>query len=180
MVNIETINEIRPRLETEFDPGPFVARTEAIAKAYDWGRELHAGQLRLSGEPYFETHCGWVGGFLDKLVKNEAWTIAGLLHDSNEDQGENLEAIREKFPGKLGDEIAYIVDGVTKISNPGMVDRVKLKPCVKSLNFVIQVSFWSSWQTKVIIYLPYNTCPNISAAKKQPKPSGLMENWPVF
>jgi len=118
MVNIETINEIRPRLETEFDPGPFVARTEAIAKAYDWGRELHAGQLRLSGEPYFETHCGWVGGFLDKLVKNEAWTIAGLLHDSNEDQGENLEAIREKFPGKLGDEIAYIVDGVTKISNP--------------------------------------------------------------
>jgi GTP diphosphokinase / guanosine-3',5'-bis(diphosphate) 3'-diphosphatase len=118
MVQVAKITEIRPRLENEFEPGPFIARTEAIAKAYEWGKELHAGQLRLSGEPYFETHCGWVGGFLDKLVKNEAWTIAGLLHDTIEDRGESLDIIRNKFPGKLGDEIAYIVDGVTKISNP--------------------------------------------------------------
>ena len=42
-------------------------------------------QTRLSGEPYFETHCVWVGAFLERLVHNEAWTIAGLLHDAAKD-----------------------------------------------------------------------------------------------
>jgi len=105
-------------MANEFEPGEFVARTEAIAQAYQWGKELHSGQTRLSGEPYFETHCAWVGSFLDQLVGNEAWTIAGLLHDSVEDIGESLDKIREKFPGPLGEEVAQIVDGVTKISNP--------------------------------------------------------------
>ncbi len=118
MVEIKPIREIRPKLDDEFHPGEFKPRTPAIAEAYRWGQELHAGQSRLSGEPYFETHCAWVAGFIDKLVGNEAWTIAALLHDSIEDQGETLEQIKAKFPGQLGEEVAYIVDGVTKISNP--------------------------------------------------------------
>jgi GTP diphosphokinase / guanosine-3',5'-bis(diphosphate) 3'-diphosphatase len=117
-VNTETIQDIRPRLASEFNPGAFVARTEAIAEAYRWGQILHAGQKRLSQEPYFETHCAWVGSFLDQLVGNEAWTIAGLLHDSVEDSGESLDKIRARFPGPLGEEVAHIVDGVTKISQP--------------------------------------------------------------
>lgn len=117
-IRIDKIEEIRPRLSQEFEPGEFVPRTEAIAEAYRWGKELHAGQVRLSGEPYFETHCVWVAAFLDNLVQNEAWTIAGLLHDAVEDKGESLDKIREKFPGPLGEEVAQIVDGVTKISNP--------------------------------------------------------------
>lgn len=118
MVRIEKIKEIRPRLLDEFNLKEFVPRTPAIAEAYRWGKELHAGQMRLSGEPYFETHCAWVGAFLDKLVENEAWTIAGLLHDSVEDSGESLERIREHFPGALGEQVAFIVDGVTKLSAP--------------------------------------------------------------
>jgi guanosine-3',5'-bis(diphosphate) 3'-pyrophosphohydrolase len=118
IVRVETIKEIRPRLTTVFDYNKFEARTPAIAEAYNWGKELHAGQKRLSGEPYFETHCGWVGAYLDKLVGNEAWTIAGLLHDSVEDKGESLDRIRDLFPGPLGIEVAHIVDGVTKLSNP--------------------------------------------------------------
>jgi (p)ppGpp synthase/HD superfamily hydrolase len=89
-----------------------------MAEAYRWGQEVHAGQTRMSGEPYFETHCVWVGAYLDKLVGDEAWTIAGLLHDAVEDSGESLDQIREKFPGPLGEEVAQIVDGVTKISSP--------------------------------------------------------------
>ena len=118
MVQIEKVREIRPKMAGEFDPGRFVARTPAIAEAYRWGQELHAGQKRLSGEPYFETHCGWIAAFLDNLVGNEAWTIAGLLHDAVEDKGESFERIREKFPGTLGEQVAFIVDGVTKLSNP--------------------------------------------------------------
>ena len=59
-----------------------------------------------------------MGAFLDNLIGNEAWTIAGLLHDSIEDHGGSLEKIKEKFPGSLGEEIAHLVDGVTKLSNP--------------------------------------------------------------
>ncbi len=118
MVSIAEVHEIRPKLQSEFSDIKFEPRTENIAEAYRWGQQLHAGQTRLSGEPFFETHCAWVGAFLDKLVGKEAWTIAGLLHDTVEDSGESLERITQKFPGTLGEEVAHIVDGVTKLSNP--------------------------------------------------------------
>ncbi len=118
MVNITEVKEIRPAFKSEFNITEFIPRTQNIAEAYRWGQQLHSGQKRLSGDPYFETHCAWVGGFLDQLVANEAWTIAGLLHDSVEDSGESLDRIRQKFPGELGKEVAHIVDGVTKLSNP--------------------------------------------------------------
>ncbi len=118
MVRIESVEKIRPEFDPIFDPKKFVPRTKAIEAAYLWGKELHAGQLRLSGEPYFDTHCVWVANFIDHLVENEAWTIAALLHDSVEDQDSDFDQIRERFPGVLGEEVAHIVDGVTKISNP--------------------------------------------------------------
>lgn len=119
MVEVEFVHEIRPKIVDEFSIlGDFVPRTPAIARAYDLGKDLHKGQMRLSGEPYFETHCVWIAQFMDRLVENEAWTIASLLHDAVEDQGESLEAIQEMFPGILGKHIAYLVDGVTKMSNP--------------------------------------------------------------
>lgn len=114
-VVITPIDTLRPNLPDNIGLGAFIPRTKYIADAYQWGMELHAGQTRLSGEPYFETHCVWVANLIDHLVKQEAWTIAALLHDSVEDQGNRLNDIRQRFPGKLGDEAAYIVDGVTKL-----------------------------------------------------------------
>ena len=116
MVKIQNVDNIRPQLTDEFQLGEFKPRTDAIARAYQIGAELHAGQKRLSGEPFFETHCVWIANFLEHLVENEAWTIAALLHDTVEDRGGSLALIREAFPGSLGDEVAYIVDGVTKLS----------------------------------------------------------------
>ncbi len=118
MVTIHRISETRPDLTAEFNTGPFAARTNNIAIAFDWGQKVHAGQKRLSGEPYFETHCAWVASLVDKLAGNEAWTIAALLHDAIEDQDESLEKIHSLFPGSLGKEVAFLVDGVTKISQP--------------------------------------------------------------
>ncbi len=118
MAKICYVDNIRPDFLRELNIGEFSPRTDAIAAAYQWGHEMHAGQLRMSGEPYFETHCAWVANFIDKLVANEAWTIAALLHDSVEDSGSSLDAIKERFPGPLGEEVAYIVDGVTKLSAP--------------------------------------------------------------
>ncbi|MEE4195137.1 MAG: HD domain-containing protein [Anaerolineae bacterium] len=105
----------RYNLIKEFKLDEFVPRTEAIAQAYEWGSQIHAGQKRLTGEPYFETHCGWVGNLVDQMAQNEAWTIAALLHDAIEDQNVSLEDIRKKFPGILGESIAPLVDGVTKL-----------------------------------------------------------------
>src|SRR5450830_423141 len=118
MVEVEQIYEIRPRIADEFQVGSFEPRTEAMQRAWEWGKKIHAGQLRLSGEPYFETHCGWVAAFVDKLVNIESWTIAALLHDAIEDRGGTLEEIRDLFPGQLGLEVSHIIDGVTKMSNP--------------------------------------------------------------
>lgn len=116
MVKIQNVEKIRTLLTDEIHLGEFKPRTEAIAEAYRLGAELHAGQKRFSGEPFFETHCVWIASFLEHLVAQEAWTIAALLHDTVEDRGGSLDLIRETFPGPLGEEVAYIVDGVTKLS----------------------------------------------------------------
>lgn len=119
MVRVEKVHEIRPKMMDEFSyREEFSPRTEAIQRAYELGKKLHKGQFRLSGEPYFETHCVWIAEFLDRMVQNEAWTIAALLHDAVEDQDSSLEMIQDHFPGELGHQIAYLVDGVTKMSNP--------------------------------------------------------------
>ncbi|MEM5775850.1 MAG: HD domain-containing protein, partial [Anaerolineaceae bacterium] len=116
MVRIQTVEMVRPNMLDRLNIQPFKPRTEAIAEAYRLGSELHAGQKRLSGEPFFETHCVWIANFLEHLVKREAWTIAALLHDTVEDRGGSLDLIRKTFPGDLGEEVAHIVDGVTKLS----------------------------------------------------------------
>ncbi|NLN71025.1 MAG: bifunctional (p)ppGpp synthetase/guanosine-3',5'-bis(diphosphate) 3'-pyrophosphohydrolase [Chloroflexi bacterium] len=119
MVEVEFVNEIRPQILDEFHfSGNFQPRTPEIARAYELGKQLHRDQLRMSGEPYFETHCVWIAEFIDRLVQNEAWTIAALLHDAVEDQDESLAQIQEYFPEPLGKHVAYLVDGVTKMSNP--------------------------------------------------------------
>ena len=119
MVKVEHVHEIRPKIADEFSfREEFEPRTPAIARAYELGKKLHKGQLRLSGEPYFDTHCVWIAQFIDRLVENEAWTIAALLHDAVEDQDESLDELKDSFPGLLGKHIAYLVDGVTKMSNP--------------------------------------------------------------
>jgi GTP diphosphokinase / guanosine-3',5'-bis(diphosphate) 3'-diphosphatase len=119
MVEVEFVHEIRPQILDEFHfSGDFQPRTPEIARAYELGKQIHKGQLRLSGEPYFETHCAWIAEFIDRLVQNEAWTIAALLHDAVEDQEGSLIQIQDHFPGMLGKHVAYLVDGVTKMSNP--------------------------------------------------------------
>ncbi len=118
MVTIAEVKEIRPQMGDEFSVCDFVPHTANIQKAWDWGKSVHAGQLRLSGEPYFETHCAWVAAFVDRLVGKESWTIAALLHDAVEDQGESFEEIQALFPGPLGEEVVHIIDGLTKMSNP--------------------------------------------------------------
>ncbi len=87
------------------------ANLALIQKAYVYAASAHAGQTRLSGEPYL-SHPLAVAYSLAELGFDEATVVAGLLHDTVEDTKASVEDIDELF----GEEVADIVDGVTKIS----------------------------------------------------------------
>lgn len=87
------------------------AHLELIQKAYVFAAAGHAGQTRLSGEPYL-SHPLAVAYRLAEMGFDEATVAAGLLHDTVEDTKATIEEIDEQF----GEEVADIVDGVTKIS----------------------------------------------------------------
>jgi len=78
--------------------------------AYEYSEHAHANQKRSSGEPFIE-HCHEVALILAELHMDTTTIAAGLLHDVVEDTEYTLEDIRKEF----GDEVAELVDGVTKI-----------------------------------------------------------------
>ena len=84
--------------------------TELIGKAFDTGERLHRGQLRKSGEPYF-IHPINVALILARLGMDEETLIGGLLHDVVED----TEYTREELVEDFNEDIALLVDGVTKL-----------------------------------------------------------------
>lgn len=85
---------------------------ELIQKAYDFAYEHHKGQFRKSGEPYV-IHVIQVANTLALMHCGPKTIAAGLLHDTVEDcQGVTTDTITELF----GQEIATLVDAVTKIS----------------------------------------------------------------
>jgi len=100
------INEILEKASTYLSPTDIAL----IEKAYVYSASAHAGQFRLSGEPYL-SHPLEVSNILVDL-KLDAPTIAsGLLHDTVEDTSVTIKDIEDNF----GREVALIVDGVTKI-----------------------------------------------------------------
>ncbi len=83
-----------------------------IRKAYDYGRRMHEGQKRHSGEDYF-THPVAVAAILTEQRLDDASIITALLHDTIEDTKSTYTEIAAEF----GEEVAELVDGVTKLTN---------------------------------------------------------------
>ncbi|GGC59454.1 bifunctional (p)ppGpp synthase/hydrolase RelA [Hoyosella rhizosphaerae] len=86
------------------------ATLTTLQRAYDVAEERHAEQIRKSGDPYI-THPLAVATILAELGMDTTTLIAALLHDTVEDTGYTLDQLREEF----GDEVAHLVDGVTKL-----------------------------------------------------------------
>jgi len=86
------------------------ADLELLRKAYVFSAREHKGQVRKSGEPYL-THPLEVANILAEMKLDVACVSVGLLHDVVEDTLTDLGTIREYF----GEDIAHLVDGVTKI-----------------------------------------------------------------
>ena len=81
-----------------------------IRKAYEFSDRAHKGQKRASGEPYVE-HCLEVAFILAAQHMDSTTISAGLVHDVVEDTVATIDDLRREF----GEEIAELVDGVTKI-----------------------------------------------------------------
>lgn len=100
---IDTVRQNHPRVDVSL-----------IDRAYRVAEEKHRGQKRQSGEPYI-THPLAVAQILAELGLAPRAVAAALLHDTVEDTGYALDSLTEEF----GDEVALLVDGVTKL------DKVK-------------------------------------------------------
>ncbi|MGA9754637.1 MAG: bifunctional (p)ppGpp synthetase/guanosine-3',5'-bis(diphosphate) 3'-pyrophosphohydrolase [Desulfobaccales bacterium] len=92
--------------------------TSLIEKAYIFSAKAHEGQLRLSGEPYL-SHPLEVAYLLAKMGLGPVTVSSGLLHDTVEDSAASLDDLEEYF----GEEVADVVNGVTKIGQLVFGDR---------------------------------------------------------
>lgn len=95
------------------------ADQELLQRAYRFAAKAHKGQKRVSGEPYIN-HCLAVAIILAELHVPPVVVAAGLLHDTVEDTEVTLDDIHQEF----GDEVAKLVDGVTKLSQLPRVSRM--------------------------------------------------------
>ena len=95
-------------LVTSYDPD---ADEDALNRAYVFAMKKHGAQLRESGDPYY-SHPIEVAGILTKFKLDCSSIIAALLHDTVEDTDTTVEEVRSLF----GDQVASIVDGLTKLA----------------------------------------------------------------
>ena len=100
----------------KFNPGDGY---KLVEKAYRFAEEAHKDQRRKSGEPYFIHPC-FVASILTELMIDPPTIAAGLLHDTVEDcEGITTETIKNEF----GEEVAQLVDGVTKLDKLDFADK---------------------------------------------------------
>lgn len=95
---------------------------DKIEKAYNLARDAHKNQRRRSGEPYI-MHPVAVAKILFKLGMDNECIIGALLHDVVEDTEYNLDYIKKHF----GDEVALLVDGVTKLGQIPLSTREEVQ-----------------------------------------------------
>ncbi|NOX39838.1 MAG: bifunctional (p)ppGpp synthetase/guanosine-3',5'-bis(diphosphate) 3'-pyrophosphohydrolase [Alphaproteobacteria bacterium] len=105
MIDVEDLVD----LVRNYNPG---TNAELIRAAYAYGKDMHDGQVRSSGEPYF-THPIEVAAILTEQQMDDSTIITALLHDTIEDTKSTYSEVTERF----GEEVAQLVDGVTKLTN---------------------------------------------------------------
>ena len=110
----DKFGELHKRLPEQFSK----QEIEKITEAYRFAKQAHSGQCRYSGEPYI-MHPVAVANILFDLGMDSESLMAALLHDTIEDTGTGLDNLRELF----GDDVATLVDGVTKLGKVPLETR---------------------------------------------------------
>ena len=91
---------------------------DTLRNAYEYAAKAHEGQTRRSGDPYV-THPLAVAGIIAELKLDTATICAAMLHDAVEDTSATIEDITKQF----GKEVAFLVDGVTKLGKLPYANR---------------------------------------------------------
>lgn len=121
--------------------------SERIKKAVEIATQAHEGQLRKTGEPYI-IHPLAVKKILEEWGMDEDTIIAGVLHDSVEDTELTLEDIKNDF----GESVAFLVDGVTKLSTArnGMRDIDTYLPATRDNFLRLMIALGSDIRVLII------------------------------
>jgi len=98
-------------------------KIDDISNAYTFAKESHEGQLRLSGEPFFE-HPKQTAIYLADLRLDSNAISAALLHDVLEDCDVTYEELTDRF----GEDVARLVDGVTKLTKAELIGDDQFMP----------------------------------------------------
>ena len=115
--NVLTVTRFRDLMKMMRENRP-TDDLETVRKAYEFSQRHHAGQTRASGKPYL-IHPLEVALVLAEMKMDPIAVAAGLLHDSVEDTSVTIVDIRKEF----GEQVAHIVEGVTKISKIDFATR---------------------------------------------------------
>lgn len=102
-----TIEQIITKIKDQSQP----SELKLIHQAYDFAKKYHSRQKRLTGEPYIQ-HSLHTAFILAQLGADAPTIAAGLLHDVPEDSNCSITELRQNF----GEDIAFLVDSVTKLS----------------------------------------------------------------
>lgn len=111
MISVEDL----VKLVRDYNPK---ANEDRLRDAYAFGEDMHQGQFRHSGEHYF-THPIAVAAILTEQRLDDATIVTALLHDTIEDTKASYEEVGQRF----GEEVAMLVDGVTKLTNLQLSSR---------------------------------------------------------
>ena len=111
---VKTFEQLVEKIRASENPSDL----EKITQAYKVAEKAHEGQLRTSGDPYI-THPLAVASILLDYCMDTDTICAALLHDTVEDTDVTLDELRKKF----GEDVALMVDGVTKIGLVPLVSK---------------------------------------------------------
>ena len=126
---------------------PETTESARIKKAVEIATQAHEGQLRRTGEPYI-IHPLAVKKILEEWGMDEDTVIAGILHDTVEDTNVTLEDIKNEF----GESVAFLVDGVTKLSTArnGMRDIDTYLPATRDNFLRLMIALGSDIRVLII------------------------------
>lgn len=108
-MNTESVVSLKSIQSALRDQSTYAKKT--VEKAWNFAKEAHDGQERLSHEPHFEGHVAIVAQYLAEAGMDAQTVAAGLLHDTIEDTTITSEELEKEF----GNEICFLVEGVTKL-----------------------------------------------------------------
>lgn len=131
---------------------------DLIELAYEYAKDAHEGQKRMSGEPYIN-HSVDTALTLIKIKADTPTIIAGLLHDVPEDTEITLEDIKKNF----GSEVASLVEGITKLS------KVKYRGIDRYVENLKKMFIAAAQDSRVMIIKFADRLHNLKTLKYLPK-----------